>query len=295
MLPIIGQVIVSGLLLGGVYALISIGLTLIFGVSRITNFAHGEFVTLGMYATYWLFVGLGVDPYLSLIIVIPLMFFLGLGVARTVIKPIIGAPPVAQIFATVGISLVIQNVALLLWGADYRSINTFYSEIVFRLGWLNFPLPLVIAFGVAMGITLALHLFLRFTYVGKAIRAVAQDREATSMTIDVDSIDLLTFSIGICLAGVGGTLLMPIYPVFPTVGQTLVIIAFVVVVLGGLGSVGGALLGGLAIGIIETVSGFYMGTALRQIVYFIVFVFVLLMMPAGFFGQRGAEEIGFKE
>ena len=295
MLPILLQVVVSGILVGGVYALISIGLTLIFGVSRITNFAQGEFVTLGMYATYWLFVASQVDPYLSLVVVIPMMFILGVLVAKVLIKPILGARPVAQIFATVGLSLIIQNLALFLWGADYRSINTRYSEIVFRLGQINFPLPLVIAFAVAMLATSLLYLFLKYTYLGKAMRAVAQDRETTSMTIDVDVIDLLAFAIGITLAGIGGTLLMPIYPVFPTMGQNLVIIAFVVVVLGGLGSVGGALLGGLAIGVIETISGFYMGTALRQIFYFIVFIFVLIFLPAGFFGQRGAEELGFKQ
>ena len=295
MVEVLIQVLVSGLLLGGIYGLVSIGLTLIFGVSRITNFAQGEFVTLGMYMTYWLVVGLHIDPYVSLLIVIPAMFFLGLIMARAIVKPILGAPSVAQIFATAGLSIVIQNIALFLWGADYRTIRTSYSEDIVRLGFLNFPLPLLIAFGVAMAITALLLLFLRYTYLGRAMRAVAQDRQAAYlMSINVDFMDFFTFSLGISLAGIAGTLMMPIYPVFPTVGATLVIIAFVVVVLGGLGSMGGALIGGLVIGVVETLSGFLFGTALRQIVYFIVFIFVLVLIPAGFFGQRGAEEVGFK-
>jgi branched-chain amino acid transport system permease protein len=223
------------------------------------------------------------------------MFLLGLIMARAIVKPILGAPSVAQIFATAGLSIVIQNIALFLWGADYRTIKTAYSDDIVRLGFLNFPLALLIAFGVAMAITALLLLFLRYTYLGRAMRAVAQDRQAAYlMSINVDFMDFFTFSLGISLAGIAGTLMMPIYPVFPTVGATLVIIAFVVVVLGGLGSMGGALIGGLVIGVVETLSGFLFGTALRQIVYFVVFIFVLVLIPAGFFGQRGAEEVGFK-
>jgi branched-chain amino acid transport system permease protein len=295
MLQILVQVVVSGLLLSGVYALVSIGLTLIFGVSRVSNFAQGEFVTLGMYATYWLFVLMNIDPYLSLIFVVPSFFLLGIIIARVIIKPIVGAPPIAQVFATIGMSLVIQNVALFFWGGNFRTIKTSYSETVIRLQWLNLPLAHLVAFGVAMGVIFLLYLFLKYTYLGKAIRAVAQDRQAASlMSINVGLLDLITFGIGIACAGIAGTILIPIYPVYPTIGFPLALIAFVVVVLGGLGSMTGALVGGLVIGLIETFTGFFMGSALRQIVYFIVFILVLLLKPSGFFGQRGSEEVGFK-
>jgi len=295
MLPVLVQVVVSGLLLSGVYALVSIGLTLIFGVSRVSNFAQGEFVTLGMYATYWLFVLMGIDPYLSLILIVPSFFLLGIIIARVIIKPIIGAPPIAQIFATIGMSLVIQNVALFFWGGNFRTIKTSYSETIIRLQWLNLPLVHLVAFGVAMGVIFLLFLFLKYTYLGKAIRAVAQDRQAASlMSINVGLLDLITFGIGIACAGIAGTILIPLYPVYPTIGFPLALIAFVVVVLGGLGSMTGALVGGLVIGLLETFTGFYMGSALRQIVYFIVFILVLIIKPSGFFGQRGSEEIGFK-
>jgi len=295
MLQILVQVVVSGLLLSGVYALVSIGLTLIFGVSRVSNFAQGEFVTLGMYATYWLFVLMNIDPYLSLILVVPSFFLLGIIIARVIIKPIVGAPPIAQVFATIGMSLVIQNVALFFWGGNFRTIKTSYSETIIRLQWLNLPLAHLVAFGVAMGVIFLLYLFLKYTYLGKAIRAVAQDRQAASlMSINVGLLDLITFGIGIACAGIAGTVLIPIYPVYPTIGFPLALIAFVVVVLGGLGSMTGALVGGLVIGLLETFTGFYMGSALRQIVYFIVFILVLLLKPSGFFGQRGSEEVGFK-
>lgn len=277
------------------YALISIGLTLIFGVSRISNFAQGEFVTLGMYATYWLNVYTGLDPYLAMLIVIPMMFIVGIVIGILVIRPILFAPPVAQIFATVGLSLLIQNVALFLWGGDFRSIQSPLTGIVLRWGWLSFPLAQLIAFGVAMLVILLVHFFLKFSYTGKAMRAVAQDRPASSlMGINVGFVDLLTFGLGTSLAGIAGALLMPLMPVYPTIGLNFVLIAFVVVVLGGLGSVMGALIGGLAIGMIETLTGFFAGSALRQLAYFIVFIVVLLVRPSGILGKRGAEAGGIK-
>lgn len=295
MIPIFVQILASGFLLGAIYALISIGLTLIFGVSRIANFAQGEFVMLGMYATYWLTTSAGLDPYVAMLFVIPIMFIFGILVGILVIRPILFAPPVAQIFATVGLSLLMQNIALFLWGADFRSIRPAFSGVVLRWGWLSFSLAQVIAFGVAMFVILLLHFFLKYSHMGKAMRAVAQDRPASSlMSINVESVDLLTFGLGTALAGIAGALLMPLMPVYPTIGINFVLIAFVVVVLGGLGSVMGALLGGLAIGMIETMTGFFAGSALRQFAYFVVFIIVLLVRPSGIFGQRGAEVSGIK-
>lgn len=293
MAEVLVQLIVSGLLLGGNYALISIGLTLIFGVSRVKNFAHGDFVMVGMYLTYALSTWTKLDPYIVLLAVTPLMFVFGLALSRLIMQPIQGAPQMAQIFATVGVGLVLQNLALMIFGADFRTTNSAVSSRVFRVGDVALPGGLVIAFAVAMLVIAAIYLFLRTSYLGKAMRAVAQDRRAAAlMAINVQSVDLFTFGLGTACAGLTGALLAPLFPVFPTIGINLVLIAFVVVILGGLGSITGALIGGLAIGLIETLTGFFIGSEMRQIAYFAVFLVVLLVRPAGLFGQRGSEKLG---
>ncbi|MGE5617752.1 MAG: branched-chain amino acid ABC transporter permease [Sphingomonadaceae bacterium] len=291
---VLAQVAVSGILLGGVYALISMGLTLIFGVLRIVNFAHGEFLMIAMYATFWLFHLYGVDPYLSIVLVTALLFLLGLTAQFLVVRPILNAPSSMQIFATVGLSIVLQNAALLLWKADYRSVDTVYSKAVVSVGPLLVGVSRLVAFLVALSITACLMLFLKRTYLGKAIRCVTQDRTAALlMGINTHRIYLVTFGIGTALVGIAGALLMPIYPTFPTVGTYFVLTAFVVVVLGGLGNLTGALLGGLIIGLVEAFSGFY-APALKEAVYFVVFILVLLIRPTGLFGVVGAEEVGLK-
>ncbi len=293
MTAIIIQLFVSGLLVGGVYALISVGLTLIFGVSRIKNFAQGDLVMVGMYVSYALNAYLGLDAYLALIVAAPLMFALGVLISVVVIRPIQGAPQFAQIFATVGLGLVLQNAALALFGADFRTTTSVISNTVLRFWGISLPASLTAAFVIALIVIGAVALFLRTSMAGKAIRAVAQDRRsATLMGINVRHVDMFTFGLGTACAGLAGSLLAPMFPVFPTIGVNLVLIAFVVVVLGGLGSIGGALIGGLAIGLIETLSGFFIGSEMRQIAYFVVFLLVLLLRPAGLFGQRGSEKMG---
>lgn len=293
MTSIVLQLVVSGVLLGVIYALVSIGLTLIFGVSRIKNFAHGDFVMVGMYGTYLLNSRWGLDPYAALLIVGPVMFLFGLVVARFLIKPIIGAPQVAQVFATLGLGLVLQNVALFAFGADFRSASSVASGTIVRFMGISLPLPSLIAAGVALCVILGLYVFLRTSYLGKAMRAVAQDRRAAAlMSINVSRIDLLTFGVGAACAGIAGTLLMPLFPVYPTVGLNLVLVAFVVVILGGLGSLWGALIGGICIGLIENLSAFFIGSEMRQMAYFAIFLLVLLFRPAGLFGVKGSEGIG---
>lgn len=296
MVETILQVAISGLLVGGVYALISIGLTLIFGVTRIINFAHGELLMLAMYATFWLFQLFALDPYIALAVVTPLLFLVGLIVHRIVIQPILDAPPLMQIFATVGLSVALQNGALLLWKADYRTIQTTYSTAVVEVGGLFISLPRLVAFLIAMAMAASLFLFLTKTPLGKAIRATAQDRKAAMlMGVDVHRVYLLSFGIGTACVGVAGALLMPVYYTFPTVGTYFVLTAFVVVVLGGMGSMVGAFLGGLIIGLVEAFSGFLIAPALKEAVYFILFILVLLLKPSGLFGMgRGAEEVGLK-
>ena len=242
---ILAQVAVSGILLGGVYALISIGLTLIFGVLRVINFAHGEFLMIAMYASFWLFSLYGLDPYGSSILVVALLFVVGLIVQFLVIRPILNASASMQIAATVGLSTLLQNLALVTMTANYRSVNTPLSKAVISAGPLLLGASRLIAFLVALAITGLLFLFLQRTYLGKAIRCTAQDRTAALlMGINIDRVYLMTFAIGSALVGIAGALLMPLYPVFPTVGTYFVLAAFVVVVLGGLGNLTGALLGG---------------------------------------------------
>lgn len=295
MIETILQVTVNGLLLGGIYALIAIGLTLIFGVVRIINFAQGEFLMLGMFATFWIFKLLHIDPYLALFIFTPLFFLLGVGTERLIIKPILKAPPLAQIFSTFGLSILLQNGALMVWKSDYRSIETSYSNAVINWAGVMINVPRLVAFLVAVGILIFLYLFLQRTYIGRAMSAVAQDREAAQlMGVDINKIYMLAFGLGIGLTGLAGALIMPIYATYPTVGFTFGLIAFVVVVLGGLGNMIGAFLGGWLIGLVESFSGFFISPELNTAIYFLIFVLVLIIKPSGIMGMVGAEEMGLK-
>lgn len=287
MLDTIIQLIINGLLLGGIYALLSIGLTLIFGVLEVVNFAHGEFLMISMYLTFWLFQTLGIDPYLSLVIIIPIFFLFGVVVQRILIKPLLNDPPINQIFATIGLSLVFQNLALLFFKADFRTVKTSYSNANLIFGELFVSVPRLIAFAIAISLIAALLLYLKKTFTGKAIRALAQQRKAAMlMGIDVYKTYAIAFGIGIACVGAAGAILMPIYFVFPTVGSLFVLIAFVVVILGGYNSLGGSLVAGLSIGVIEGFSGFFISPHLKEVVYFIMFIFILIFRPTGLFGRR---------
>jgi branched-chain amino acid transport system permease protein len=280
------QLIINGLLLGGIYALISIGLTFIFGVLEIINFAHGEFLMLGMYAAYWLFTLYGLDPYLSLMIILPLFFLIGLFVQRVAIQPIIDAPPLNQIFMTVGLSMVLQNAALFFWKADYRTVRTAHSALTLKTSGLIVSFPRLVAFVLAMMAIATLLLYLKKTYTGKAIRALAQERRgAMLMGINVYRTYQIAFGIGIACVGVAGAMLIPVYYAFPTVGSLFVLIAFVVVILGGYNSLIGALIGGLIIGLVEAFSGFFLSPHLKEAVYFVIFILILLFRPTGLFGR----------
>ena len=287
MLQEIFQLFLNGLLLGGIYALISIGLTLIFGVIEIINFAHGEFLMLSMYASYWLFQYYGIDPYLSLIIVVPLFFGIGIVVQRGIIQPLLDAPSLNQVFATVGVSLALQNVALVLWKADFRTVETDYGGKTFDVSGLMVSFPRLVAFGVSVAIILFLFTYLKKTYTGMAIRALAQQRRAAMlMGINVHRTYQIAFGIGLACVGAAGAVLIPVYYTFPTVGTFFVLVAFVVVVLGGYNSLGGALVGGLMIGIVETFSGYFLSPHLKEGVYFIIFILFLVFRPNGLFGRE---------
>jgi branched-chain amino acid transport system permease protein len=289
------QLIVNGLLLGGIYALISIGLTLIFGVVRVINFAHGEFLMLSMYITYFSYTFLGLNPYLSLLVGIPLMFLAGMAIDQLIIRPLREAPAYMQVFATVGLSIVLLNLALFLFTGDYQSIHMAFAEKTFRLGSLYLSYAKLIIFFSAILVSVGLFLLLKYTNIGKQIRAIAQDRMAAKlMGINLNRIYMLTFGIGTALVGIAGGLILPVYYVFPSVGVYFVLTAFVVVVLGGMGNMVGALLGGFIIGITDSLSGYYIDPSLKEVVSFIIFLIVLLIRPSGLMGIVGSEEMGMK-
>jgi branched-chain amino acid transport system permease protein len=280
------QLLVNGILHGGIYALISIGLTMIWGVMQIVNFAHGEFLMLGMYGSFWLFTLYGVDPYLALLLIAPGLFLLGVVTQRTVISPILDAPHAAQIFATVGLSIVLQNLALFAWKGDYRNIRLETSISNVKVMGLVISFPRLMAFVITLGLVIALFLFLKKTYVGKALRATADNkRSAQLMGINVNRLYYLALGMGTACVGVAGGILMPMYSAFPTVGAYFSLTAFVVVVLGGMGSMAGAFVGGLIIGVVEAFSGFFLAPALKEVVYFLVFVLILVFKPSGLMGK----------
>ncbi len=287
------QIVTNGLLLGGLYALLAVGLTLIFGVLRVVNFAHAEFMMLGMFGTYWIWRLAGIDPYLAVLLVVPLIFALGIIVDRLVLQRTIGAPEVTVVFATLGLSILMQNAALTMWTADIRSVTTDYSGMVFRAGGIRISVPMAISFVVAMMAAAALWLFLTRTLYGKAVQAVAQNREAAAlMGIDVRRVYMWTFATAVAAAGAMGGLIAPLFTVYPTVGTSYIVAVFVIVVLGGLGSVPGAVLAALVIGLTEAIAGYLLGTAWAELATFIIFLAVLIARPQGFFGRRGAETFG---
>lgn len=283
------QALLSGLLNGGIYSLVAVGLTLIFGVMRIINFAHGSLMMLGMYVSYWLFVLWGVDPYLSLIASGSVLFAVGVLIEAVLVSPVLEAPEHDQLLLTLGISLVIENLALFLWKADPRTVTVPYLAVAPMVGGIMISSPRVIAFVVSLAFTAGLYVFLKRTDLGKAIRAVSQDREgALTVGINMRRIYALAFGIGCACVGTAGSLVAPFYAVDPYVGGVFVITAFVVVVLGGMGNFGGALLAALIVGLAESVAAVFIPAAMKQIVMYTIFVVVLLFRPQGLFGGRRA-------
>jgi branched-chain amino acid transport system permease protein len=287
------QLAVSTVLLGGIYALIAVGLTLIFGIMRVVNFAHGEFLMLGMYLAFWAFTLWSLDPYFVLLIAIPLFFLIGLLTYALVMRGVISASHNVQIFTTVGLSTALQNLALVLWTGDFRVVRPWHSMVVLRVAGTAFNLSQVVAFLIAVALTVALFAFMKWTHTGRVMRATAQDREAaTLMGIDTDRAYRLTWAIGIAVVGAAGALVAPLYAIYPTAGLQFVLLAYVVVVLGGLGDMVGAMLGSLIVATVEVVGSYFFGTAWKEVLYFLLFIAVLILRPAGLFGQRGAETLG---
>lgn len=285
-MAILLQAAANGLLLGGVYGLVSVGLTLVFGVMRIVNFAHGEFLMLGMFATYWLARASGLHPYLVLVPVGLLMFGAGLLVQRALVGRVLGRTDEAQILLTVGLSAFLQGAALFAWGADYRTIPSPLQSASLALGPVYLSVPRLVAFGVALLLAAGLYVLLARTDLGKAMRAAAENREvALLLGIDTGGIYLLAFGIGTGLVGITGALMTPVLPAFPTVGTLFSLTAFVVVVLGGMGDIVGAIAGGAIIGVTEALIATYVALDLAPLATFLIFLLILLVRPQGLFGK----------
>ncbi len=283
------QTIVNGLFSGGIYSLVAIGLTLIYGVMIIMNFAHGEFLMLGMYVAYWAFTLLGIDPYLSIPIAAVIVFLIGALIQRGLVQKVINSQPLNQIVLLLGVSTLLMGLVQFFWTAEPRSIHVSYETAVISLWGLRFSIPRLVAFCSAFVIAVALYLFLQHTRVGKAIRAVSQNRNAsTLMGINVPVIYMLTFGIGAAVTGIAGVLLTPNYKLIPTVGQSYGVIAFVVVVLGTMGNFIGAFCGGLIIGVVEAFAGYILGGDVKIIASMLVFILILLFKPEGLFGRKKA-------
>jgi branched-chain amino acid transport system permease protein len=283
------QSVLSGILMGGVYALIGVGLTIIFGVMRVINFAHGELLMLGMYLTWLLYSTLGLDPYLALALTAPALFLVGAFMQRAFIDRVLNALPENQILLTIGLGLVMSNTVMLLFTSDYRILTTGYSSASFLVAGFSVSKPLLYSFLVTAAITAALAWFLLKTDTGQAIRATAQDREAAQlMGINVRWTSVLAFGIGSALAGAAGALISPTYYIFPQVGGGFTLKAFVIVVLGGMGSIVGATLGGLVIGVTESLAAYYVASGLKELVVFVLFLALLLFKPSGLMGKSRA-------
>lgn len=281
------QAFVDGILIGGVYGVISIGLSLVFGVMNIINFAHAAFLMLGMFIAWFAWSWFGVDPLIGAFVAFALVFAVGCALQQTLIRPILGAPQVAQIFLTVGLLIVLENGALMAFGPEFRSVSTSYQTQALQVGGLIVSKPYLYAFLMALLSGAGVWLFLERTAVGRAMRATAQDpMAATLMGINTARMHMLAFGLGVGLTAFGGAVILPYLTASPTVGGHYVVLMFTAVVLGGLGSVAGAVVGGVAVGVIQSVSALAFPIQLQNLILFIVFILVLALRPEGLVRRR---------
>jgi branched-chain amino acid transport system permease protein len=283
--------LLNGLTTGAVYALIALGLTLIYGVLHIINFAHGASLMMALYGVYALKERWGVDPYVALPFMVPAMFMLGYGMQRLIINRASHGKDENILLVTLGLSIVMENLALLFFKSDTRTIDTPYTLSTVAIGpeavQVMVSVPKLVAFAGALVVSALLILILQRTDLGRAIRAVAKEKQgARLMGIDVEHVYAMCFGLGLACLGAAACFLLPAYYVNPQVGNGFVLVAFTVVVLGGMGSFAGALLGGLLIGVVESFGGLFLGESLGQVGIFVIFIAVLLLRPQGFFGAK---------
>ncbi len=287
--PSFFQSLANGILIAGLYAAVTLGLTLVLGVMGIVNFAHGELVMLGAYNTFWLFALFGVDPLLSLAMSGVLLFFIGIGIYRFTIRPILKDPPLNQLLLTLGISIFFQNLTMILWKTDSRSVMTSYSGMSLHLGIVHIGLTRLITFLIAVALTILLVLFLYKARPGRAMRAVSENNTASWLIgINVQRTYLLAFGVASALAGASGALVSTVMYTFPMVGFKLSLKAFCILVLGGLGNIPGALFGSLILGLTESFVGTYVpeGSGWADGISFILLIIILIIKPTGLAGTR---------
>ena len=286
-LTILAAAAINGLLMGGIYTLVASGLTLIYGVLHIINFAHGSMLMLAMFAVYFLLTKAGIDPYLALFVMVPGMYGLGYLLYRYMIGKLSLGRDENILLITLGLSILLENLALLFFKGDSRTISLAYSDKMIELGPLLLGVPKVVSFVAAMVLCGLLGLFITRTDTGKAIRAVAKERMGARLVgIDVDKVFAISFGVGLATLGAAACLLMPIFYVSPSSGHVFVIVAFTVVVLGGMGSFLGAVVGGLIVGLTESFGGLFLGESLGQIGISLIFILILLFRPSGLFGDK---------
>ncbi len=281
------QALLDGLMLGGVYAVISIGLTLVFGVVSIVNFAQAQFLMLGMYVAWFAWRYLGLDPLLGSLLAFAVVFVVGWFMQQWLIRRVLKAPEVAQIFLTVGILIVLENGALIVFGSEFKSVQTPYQNESLEWGGLLINLPYAIAFAAAAVAGLVVWWVLARTWWGRSVRATAQDPMAARLVgIDPDRIYRLALGLGVGLTAFGGAIILPYLTVSPAVGEQFGVLMFTVVVLGGLGNVLGAVVGGLAVGVIQSMAGLFLPLQWQNLVLFTVFIATLALRPEGLLRRR---------
>lgn len=279
--------ILNGLMTGAVYALVALGLTLIYGVLHIINFAHGALLSAAMFAAFFAFRLFGIDPYVATFLIAPLFFAFGYGLQRFAIGPASHGDDRNMLLVTLGLAIVIENVLLYAFRADTRTIDLPYAFDTINVGFTFLAIPRVIGFAAVFVVAILLWAIMNMTDTGRAIRAVAREKLGAELSgIDVAHIYAMTFGLGTACVAIAACLLMPSFYVNPTVGDAFVLVAFTIVVLGGMGSVPGALIGGLVVGVVESLSGLFLGDSLGQIGIFLVFIVVLLVRPTGLFGAK---------
>ncbi len=284
---------INGILMGSIYGLAALGLTVIFGVLKVINFAHGSLLMVGMYVAYWAVLLTGMHPYLSLVVVVPVMFVFGYLLQGILIQPIFKSEkevrePITVIIVTTGVWYILDNLALLIFGPQYRNIqeNPLRGKML-EIGDMMVSVPKLWGFFTALATALIIYLFLQKTRMGRAIRATSLDRDAASLQgINQYRIYNIAFGMGTAVAGVAGVTLVPFFNIFPTVGVLFDIKCFNIVVLGWLGSIGGALMGGMIIGVIESVGPQFMTATWTEAIVYALFLAFLFLKPSGLFGVK---------
>ena len=285
------QAFLDGTLMGGVYALAALGLSLIFGVMKITNFAHGAMMTVGMYAVYMVSTSFGISPYLALVFAAITLFVLGYIIQHFLIDKISDAPTHNQLLLTLGVAYILENGLLAIFSPNYKTLDVDDFDGVIQLGAISLSPEKLVAFAVVLVVTAVIYLILYKTRIGKAIRACSQNKEgAKLMGVVIKKTNAIAFGIGALCTGIAGALLTPILSIYPTLGETFQLKCFVIAILGGMGNLWGALISGLIVGVVESLTGYIAGGSWSDLTVYAAFILILLVKPSGLFGRSNRRE-----